>query len=168
MTDVTICLTNPKSPTNVGGVMRAVGCFGADQVYYSGNRYDIAKKFHTDTQNISAAIGLTHVDDFYTEKPKDTPLVCIELVEGAIPLNEFVHPEKAFYLLGPEDGSIKQEWVDKADYVVYVPTNGSLNLAATVNVLLYDRLAKSIADIDHLALVKNSRDVNNRLVVKAG
>lgn len=163
MANVTICLTNPKSPTNVGGVMRAVGCFGANQVLYTGNRYDIAKKFHTDTQNVSSSIGLVHVDDFYEEKPKEVPLVCIELVEGAMPLTDFEHPEDAFYLLGPEDGSVKQEWVDRAEHVVYVPTNGSLNLAATVNVLLYDRLAKSQIDIDHQSLIKQSRDVNNRL-----
>lgn len=166
MTDVTICLTNPKSPTNVGGVMRAVGCFGADRVFYTGNRYDIAKKFHTDTQNISADIGLVHVEDFLTEKPADVPLICIELVEGAVPLHEFNHPPKAFYLLGPEDGSVKQEWVDQADAVVYIPTKGSLNLAATVNVLLYDRFSKSTQEIDHKSLIKQSRDVNNRLAVK--
>lgn len=166
MSHVTICLTNPKSPTNVGGVMRAVGCFGADQVIYTGNRYDIAKKFHTDTQNVSAEIGLDHVDDFFTEKPADIPLVCIELVEGAVPLTEFQHPKNAFYLFGPEDSSVKQDWVDKADHVVYIPTNGSLNLAATVNVVLYDRLIKSNKNIDHTSLIKQSRDVNNRLSVK--
>jgi len=42
-----------------------------------------------------------------------------------------------------------------------------MNLAATVNVLLYDRLAKQQNAIDHLERVRTSRDVNNRLVVKA-
>ena len=40
---VTICLTNPKSPTNVGAVLRAAGCFGANEILYTGNRYDRAK-----------------------------------------------------------------------------------------------------------------------------
>lgn len=41
-----------------------------------------------------------------------------------------------------------------------------MNLAATVNVVLYDRLAKSTDKIDHAARIRSSRDINNRLVVK--
>ena len=45
-----IGLTNPKSPTNVGSVMRAAGCYQADAVYYTGQRYAHAAKFNTDTK----------------------------------------------------------------------------------------------------------------------
>lgn len=163
---VTICLTNPKSPTNVGGALRAAGCFGADQILYTGNRYDIAKKFTTDTQNIAEKIDLIRVENFLQEKPADTQLVCVDLVEGAVPLPEFKHPDNAFYVFGPEDGSLRQEMVDAADHVVYMPTQGSLNLAASVNVLLYDRSAKS-AQLDlSNELIQQSRDVNNRLKIK--
>ncbi len=163
---VTICLTNPKSPTNVGGVLRAAGCFGANEVLYTGNRYNIAKKFSTDTQNISEEIGIKHVEDFLAEKPNGQALVCVDLVEGATPLPEFEHPENAFYVFGPEDGSIKQEVIDNADHVVFMPTKGSLNLAASVNVVLYDRVAKADHLIESDELIKKSRDVNNRLRVK--
>lgn len=162
---VIIALTNPKSPTNVGAVLRAAGCFGADEIVYSGNRYDIAKKYATDTQKAIDSISLTKVDDFIASKPKDTKLVCVDLVEGAVPLPSFHHPEQAMYLFGPEDGSLKQEVIDKADHVVYMPTQGSLNLAASVNVVLYDRIAKSMAFETDDDLIKNSRDVNNRLKV---
>ncbi|MBQ0755510.1 MAG: TrmH family RNA methyltransferase, partial [Amphritea sp.] len=64
------------------------------------------------------------------------------------------------------DGSIEQSIVNTADAVVYVPTVGCMNLAATVNVLLYDRMAKQEQAIDHNERVKESRDVNNRLVFK--
>jgi len=93
-------------------------------------------------------------------------LVCVQFVEGAIPLPEFVHPEQALYIFGPEDGSIEQSLIDAADAVVYVPTIGCMNLAATVDVLLYDRIAKQKNDIDHRTLIKKSRDVNNRLALK--
>lgn len=163
---VTICLTNPKSPTNVGGVLRAAGAFGAHEILYTGNRYDKAKKFTTDTQNVTNDIGLFHVEDFLTDKPEDVPLICVDLVEGAIALPDFEHPESAFYVFGPEDGSIKQEVIDKADHVIFMPTKGSLNLAASVNVVLYDRVAKSSKNIENDVLIRESRDVNNRLKVK--
>jgi len=163
---ITICLTNPKSPTNVGGVLRAAGCFGATNILYTGNRYNIAKKHSTDTQNVAEQINLRYVDCFIEQKPADTPLICVDLVEGATPLPEFNHPENAFYVFGPKDGSIKQDIIDVADHVVYMPTTGSLNLAASVNVLLYDRSAKDASTKMSDELIRNSRDVNNRLKVK--
>ena len=162
---IIIALTNPKSPTNVGAVLRAAGCFGADEILYTGNRYDIAKKYATDTQKAIDSISLTKVDDFIANKPADVKLVCVDLVEGAVPLPSFEHPEQAMYLFGPEDGSLKQEIIDQADHVVYMPTNGSLNLAASVNVVLYDRTAKSADFVTDDELIKQSRDVNNRLKV---
>lgn len=162
---VIIALTNPKSPTNVGAVLRAAGCFGADEILYTGNRYDIAKKYATDTQKAIDSISLTKVEDFIANKPEGVKLVCVDLVEGAVPLPSFEHPEQAMYLFGPEDGSLKQEIIDQADHVVYMPTNGSLNLAASVNVVLYDRTAKSADFETDDELIKQSRDVNNRLKV---
>ncbi|HEJ2451415.1 TPA: TrmH family RNA methyltransferase, partial [Vibrio cholerae] len=50
---------------------------------------------------------------------------------------------------------------------VYVPTHGCMNLAATVNVVLYDRLAKSLGEIDDQAQVIANRDNKNRLKVKS-
>jgi len=163
---VTIGLSNPKSPSNVGAVMRAAGCFQADAVLYTGERYPRAAKFITDTKDRSRDIPLTGVTCLLENIPKNAKLVCVELVEGATPLPEYRHPDRAFYLFGPEDGTLGQEIIDRADDVVYVPTIGCLNLAATVNVVLYDRLAKSEQTIAHDELIRQSRDTNNKVKVK--
>jgi tRNA(Leu) C34 or U34 (ribose-2'-O)-methylase TrmL len=97
---------------------------------------------------------------------EDTQIVCVELVEGAIPLPEYQHPDKALYIFGPEDGTLTQRMIDRADAVVYVPTIGSMNLAATVNVVLYDRMAKSALTMASDELIRNSRDANNKVKVK--
>ncbi len=163
---VTIGLTNPKSITNVGAVMRAAGCYQADAVYYTGDRYDRAVKLKTDTKKMSRKIPMHHVECLSEHVPDGGKLVCIELVEGATPLPEFQHPEKAIYVFGPEDGTISQAVIDKADAVVYVPTVGCMNLAGSVNVVLYDRLAKSDLSEAGDELIRRSRDTNNRVVVK--
>ncbi|WP_372880239.1 RNA methyltransferase [Psychromonas sp.] len=170
---VLLGLVNPKSPTNVGAVMRAAGCYAVNQVLYTGSRYDRAVKLNTDTKNISGHIPLTNVPDLLdtitndiTDNQRgDLKVVCVDLIEGATPLPNFVHPEKALYIFGPEDGTIKQSMVNKADDVVYVPTIGCMNLAATVNVVLYDRLAKSTSHVIDNKLIKKSRDTNNRVKV---
>jgi len=165
-TRVSIGLSNPKSPTNVGAVMRAAGCYRVDNVVYTGERYDRAAKFQTDTKSMSRKIPLTGVNSLLDDLPEDTHIVCVELAEGAVPLPHFQHPENALYVFGPEDGTIAQDVVDRADAVVYVPTVGCMNLAATVNVLLYDRLAKSEDMLAGDELIRQSRDNRNHLVVK--
>ncbi|MGB1236871.1 MAG: RNA methyltransferase [Pseudomonadales bacterium] len=162
-----IALIDPKSPSNVGAVMRAAGCYSAEHVFYSGERYDRAAKFHTDTKNVSARIALTHIDDIASLKQPSRALVCVDLIEGATPLPQFEHPENAVYIFGPEDGSISQRLVDIADAVVYVPTVGCMNLAASVNVLLYDRLAKMTDQFEGDAQIRRSRDTNNKVSVRS-
>jgi len=161
-----IGLINPKSPENVGSVLRAAGCYGVNTIYYTGTRFERAAKYQLDTKQRSDTIALKAAESVLACRQPGQQLVCVELAEGAIPLPEFQHPAQALYVFGPEDGSIDQTLIDAADAVVYVPTIGCMNLAATVNVLLYDRLAKQQQAIDHLERVRASRDVNNRLVVK--
>ncbi|MBU2964246.1 RNA methyltransferase [Amphritea sp. 2_MG-2023] len=158
-----IALCNPKSPSNVGAVMRAAGCYGASAIFYNGTRFERAAKYHTDTRDAHLKVPLTPVESFVGLAKAPQKMVCIELAEGATPLPDFVHPEHALYVFGPEDSSIDQATINAADAVVYIPTTGCMNLAATVNVLLYDRMAKQNRDIDP-NLIKQSRDVNNRLV----
>ncbi|MDO7644738.1 MAG: hypothetical protein MUQ62_08500, partial [Reinekea forsetii] len=88
--------------------------------------------------------------------------VCVDLIEGATALSDFVHPERALYIFGPEDGSLSQAVIDQADAVVYIPTIGCLNLAATVNIVLYDRAAKLNLVPGGDRLIQTSRDTNNK------
>lgn len=161
-----IALTNPKSSSNVGGAMRAAGCYDAQKVVYSGDRFNRAVRLAADTQKVHEIVPLVHYDDLLTALEPGMKLVCVDLIEGAIPLPNFEHPESAMYLFGPEDGTIKQQVINKADSVVYIPTTGCMNLAASVNVVLYDKLAKSQQHQLDNDLIKNSRDKNNKIKVK--
>jgi tRNA(Leu) C34 or U34 (ribose-2'-O)-methylase TrmL len=148
--------------------MRAAGCYGASAIYYTGKRFARAAKYHQDTKNASQHIELSAVESFTELAGQHRTLVCVEFAVGATPLSEFIHPDHALYIFGPEDGSVDQSIIDVADAVVYVPTIGCMNLGATVNVLLYDRMAKQQQAIDHSERIKSSRDVNNRLVFRNG
>ena len=160
-----IGLLDPKNPENIGSVVRAAGCYGVNSVFYTGVRYDRAKPFYTDTKKVYEKIPLIGVNDLKDVIPLRCVPVAVELIEGAKPLTTYKHPARAFYIFGPEDGSISQTIIDQADHVVYVPTKDCLNLAATANVVLYDRLAKSSDINEGDELIKSSRDTNNRLKV---
>lgn len=163
---VLIALVDPKSPTNVGAVMRAAGCYQADQVRYSGIRFERAARYQTDTKDMLSKIPLLREDDLLANLPAGMKIVCVELAEGAAPLPQFVHPDQVIYVFGSEDGSIPQAMIDEADYVVYIPTVTCMNLAASVNVVLYDRLAKSSLKLEGDEFIRRSRDINNRLKVR--
>ena len=166
---VTLGLINPKSASNVGAVMRAAGCYHVDSVFYTGERYDRTLRLNTDTKRISHTVPLTGVDSLLSVVPEQAQLVCVELAVGATPLPSYQHPESAMYVFGPEDGTISQTIIDQAEAVIYIPTRGCMNLAATVNVVLYDRLAKSALSRGSEAgddLIRRSRDTNNRVRVR--
>jgi tRNA(Leu) C34 or U34 (ribose-2'-O)-methylase TrmL len=122
--------------------MRAAGCYGVNSVFYTGTRYDRAKPFYTDTQKLYEPRPLINVKELKDTIPLGCVPVAVELVEGAKSLITYKHPACAFYIFGPEDGTLKEEITDFCEDIVYIPTEGCMNLAATVNVVLYDRLAK--------------------------
>ena len=136
-----IGLHRPKDHLNVGEVLRAAGCYSAALVAVSGARY---KKARTDTQLAHRHLPLVQCDDLQSVVPFGSTPVAIDIIEGAQPLQEFVHPTSAFYVFGPEDGTLDAGVLEWCEHIVYIPTRYCMNLAATVNVVLYDRLMKQL------------------------
>ena len=124
--------------------MRACGVYRAAGLFYSGERYKEAQKFVTDPGKHWRHIPMRHCEDLHIVVPYDCVPVAVDIIDGAIPLQEYKHPERAFYVFGPEDGTLGKKTLEWCRDVVYVPTDGCMNLAASVNVVLYDRLAKQL------------------------
>jgi tRNA(Leu) C34 or U34 (ribose-2'-O)-methylase TrmL len=134
-----IGLYQPKTAANVGSVLRAAGCYDAAMVAASGQRY---RRAATDTQASYRHLPLIQTDDLHSVVPFDCVPVAVDLIDGAIPLQRYAHPERAFYIFGPEDGTLGKAITGWCRDVVYIPTRYCMNLAATVNVVLYDRMVK--------------------------
>lgn len=142
-----IGLYRPKMPENVGSVMRAAHCYGVAQVSIEGARND-ALAHCTNTPASQRHMPTHLVDDILATVPFDVDVVVVDLIPGAVALPAFQHPKRAFYIFGPEDGAVDKRHIERAKHVVYVPTRNCMNLAACVNVVLYDRMAKSLRDND--------------------
>ena len=134
-----IGLDNPKSNINVGSVIRAAGVYGAAFVAASGGRWSSDK---TDTMKHYRHLPLMRPNDLFDLLPYDCVPVAVDLIDDAIPLPDYKHPERAFYIFGAEDATLGHRVLSRCRDVIYIPTNGCMNLAATVNVVLYDRLCK--------------------------
>jgi tRNA(Leu) C34 or U34 (ribose-2'-O)-methylase TrmL len=137
-----IGLYQPKSDANVGSVLRAAGCFDAALVAIEGQRY---RRSVTDTTKMYLHMPVMH-GQLRGLIPYDCVPVAVELSNGARSLHSYTHPERAFYIFGPEDGSIPVEVAGWCRDSIYVPTHGCLNLAAAVNIVLYDRDKKRARD----------------------
>lgn len=131
-------LFRPKYDSNVGGAVRAAMCFDAKLIAVEGARY---RRELTDTPRVHKSIPIVQgkLQDLV---PFDCVPVAVDLVEDAVSLHSYTHPIRAFYVFGPEDGTLGRQCLDWCRDRVYVPCNGCLNLAAAVNVVLYDRSKK--------------------------
>lgn len=137
-----IGLHNPKNEINVGHVLRAADAFGASMVAITGNRVSRVRS----ATNVSSAerhIPVIRGNDLHELIPFGCVPVAVELIDGALDLRSFIHPRNAFYVFGAEDETLGKNVLSWCKFVVYVPTKICLNLSACVNVVLYDRLAKS-------------------------
>lgn len=147
-----VALERPKTALNVGSAIRAAYAFGATMVMYTGER-GWHKKIPTDVSKAWRHLPVLQVTDIAGCAPKAATVVAVERISDAgvsldhsmrdvvFSLPRYRHPARAVYVFGPEDGCVSDELLACCDDIVTIDA-GSLNLAAAVNVVLYDRTAK--------------------------
>jgi len=84
-----IGLDHPKCPANVGGAMRAAGCYGASIVAMAGHRFG---KAPTDVQKQWRLTPVIQTDDLRLVVPYDCVPVAVDLIPGATALQDYQHP----------------------------------------------------------------------------
>lgn len=131
-----IALHQPKTPANVGSALRNAHCFGASLVAYTGKRY---QKAATDVTKGYRSLPLQQWDNVFSGIPHDCVPVAVDLVDGAVSLYNFHHPESALYIFGPEDGTLGKPILERCKYRVMIPTALCLNLATTTGCVLMHR-----------------------------
>lgn len=144
-----IIMFNPKYPHNVGAAVRACSCFDSSLIVFSGDRVSLepeGKKGYRLPRE-ERMKGYKHVKLINDEYPfnrftKNVTPVAVELRPNAEQLPYFIHPENPVYVFGPEDGSIPQIYLKHCQRFLVIPSPFCLNLAASIYVVLYDRIAK--------------------------
>jgi len=142
-----VLLTNPKYPHNVAAALRGCSCFGIDTLIWTGDRTPLSPELGERLPREERMKGYAHVGFRQTDRPfelftSEVVPVCVELSPSSEVLTTFQHPENAVYVFGPEDGSVPQVYRRFCHRFVHIPSHYCLNLAAAVNVVLYDRMMK--------------------------
>jgi tRNA(Leu) C34 or U34 (ribose-2'-O)-methylase TrmL len=143
-----IVLENPRFAFNVGMVVRLASCYGLDQVWYTGDRValEIERKKRLPREERMKGykdVRIVQFDRPLEQFPEGVVPVAVELRPNSERLPDFVHPEHAIYVFGPEDGSISGTLLSKCHRFLVVPVRHCLNLATAVATILYDRSLKS-------------------------
>lgn len=137
-------LEGDRATVNMGIVLRAASCFGAAFVAAQPGRLKYSR---ADTQKTHRHIPVFGAQDLISLLPRGCQPVAVEVSDRAEDLTMFKHPEQAYYLFGPEGGSLSSELMDQCEQIVQIPTADCLNLGVSVNVVLYDRLLKSVSKL---------------------
>jgi tRNA(Leu) C34 or U34 (ribose-2'-O)-methylase TrmL len=144
-----IVLIDPKFPHNVGAAVRAASCYGVAQVWFTGDRVQLIGERRFRLPREERMRGYQDVELRHSDQPFDAFTsaavpVAVELRRNAESLIDFIHPEQAAYVFGPEDGSLDRAILGRCHRFVVIPTRHCTNLAAAVYTVLYDRHAKRV------------------------
>jgi len=138
-----IGIYNPKMDVNVGGLYRHAFNFGAAYAFIIGGRYR-----RTAADTVAAARHLPvfefkDTESFFNSIPVGAVVCGVELDDGAELLDDFMHPQRAVYLLGAEDTGLDEATMRRCDRLIRINTHYSMNVASAAAIVMYDRQAKA-------------------------
>jgi len=145
-----IGIENVKSEVNVGSLLRSAYNLGAALVFTVGRRYTPQ---YTDTTKAWRHLPVLHFldwEEYRAHAPFGWIPIAVEIVYGAVPIESFVHPKAAVYILGPEDGSVSKSVLGWTKAQIEIPSKYCLNVATAGAIVMYDRVAKRQRDATRL------------------
>ncbi len=145
-----VCLVNPKNARNVAGVMRNCSSLGVSQLFWSGERVrqsleGASRLPREERMKAYDDVDLFEFDRFLDCFDEGAVPVAVDRFDGAEQLQDFVHPERAVYVFGPEDGSIPPGYLGLCHRQVIIPSFECFNLAVATGIVLADRFMKRIS-----------------------
>lgn len=137
-----IAVWHPKTGVNIGTLWRSAAILDAAFLATIGKRYPPQASDTTQTPRHTPLWHFDTPEDFWAHVPAGCQPVAVEIHRRAKSLPRFVHPERAVYILGPEDGTLPDLFVERAYAVVQIPGAYCYNLAVAGSIVMYDRIAK--------------------------
>lgn len=139
-----VILDSIFDPQNLGAILRACECFGADLIIFSKNRgTDLTPAASKASVGASELVPLLKVSNLVETmkmfQKEDFWAIASEISSKAHNLYRFDFPKKALLILGSEGKGIQPLLSQKCDFHLYIPMYGkidSLNVSQAAAVLL--------------------------------
>ena len=149
-----LILENIRSAYNVGAIFRTADGAGIEKIFLIGYTPTPIDRFgRPQTEIIKTSLGASeeipweHLKEsaeiISSLKKEGVQVVAVELEKRAIPLPEFIVPEKVAYVMGNEVEGVEESTLDLADVVVEIPmlgTKESLNVSVSAGIILYHQI----------------------------
>jgi tRNA G18 (ribose-2'-O)-methylase SpoU len=126
---------------NLGNLLRSAHAFDASFFFTIEAVLDNKTLTATDTSHAAGHIPFYKYPDLAAfTLPKDCQLVGVELVEGAVDLPRFRHPQCAAYVLGPELGNVSPALQARCAFMIKIPLKFCVNVGVAGALVMYDRM----------------------------
>lgn len=128
--EIAIYLDNIRSAHNIGSVLRTVEAFSLGSVHFSEKTPFSSNKQVKDTAMGAEQWTSCHPNANLSHLPR--PIIALETSEAAIPLFDFIFPEKFTLAIGNEEYGCSENTLQLADVILEIPLRGhknSLNVA---------------------------------------
>ena len=140
-----VALDGVEDPHNLGAVMRAAECFGAEAIMWSRNRgcpvtATVAKSSAGASEVLEQLQPANLADALRRFREAGYWCVGAALGERSQPLDNFEWPEKCVLVLGAEGSGLRNLTLELCDFLVQIPMRGrigSLNVSQAASALLY-------------------------------
>ena len=140
-----IGVENLSKPHNAGSLYRTAHAFHADFIFAIAPTVEVRKILKVDTSRAARHVPFYAYETIKDlNKPLNSKIIGVELMSGAEDLPDFIHPDQAVYIMGPEKGSLSPDIVEKCDFLVKIPTKFCVNVGTAGAILLYDRYMKKM------------------------
>ena len=149
-----IGVLNPKTEANVGTLWRSAMIYRSSMIATIGReRYRHQASDTTKAPNSIPLVRFADMEDLLAHLPHGCQLVGVELSDRAVALPTFLHPQRAFYLLGAEDNGLPPRVLDMCHHVVQIPTPEawSMNVAVAGSIVMHDRFVQRAAMLPHIS-----------------
>ena len=145
-----IGIVKPKHEANVGTLWRSAWQLGSSFIFTVGARFKYQASDTTQAHKQIPHFKHERWESFAESSPHGAVWVAIEMGSGSVPLQEFVHPPRAVYILGSEDNGLNRPIVEACQCHVSLPKwvgrSSSYNVAMAGTVVMYDRMVKRLRE----------------------
>jgi TrmH family RNA methyltransferase len=147
-----IAATEFQLDINVGVIVRAAACFGAQTVHIIGHvppRDDLRSRSGSTSDFVEIVQHKTPAD--FLQNVKDSKLVAVELRENAKSIHDYKFDltQDTVIIVGHETAGVPEGICNAADDLVYIPMPGigfCLNTAMTAHIVLYEYVRQALRE----------------------
>lgn len=136
-----LALYRPKKVSNWGSLIRTASLLDCKFIVAIAARYPIQASDTLKSHRHVPIYEFETFEEFQKFMPKmNCQLVGVELDERAKELKDFVHPERAIYMLGAEDDGLPPNVMNECKQLVKLKGEHSMNVACAGSIVLYHRM----------------------------